>query len=247
MKDFDSNLPVKATKILIGQKYAAILAGPLKDLGIEIITVPDNASLSESISSHADLSVFYAGNRTFFLNNSLKDTDLSKTLARLDYTVLYSSREVSGVFPNDVALNICKFGKNIIYSSKYSDISVIKHLISNNFIMIDSKQAYCRCSTAIVNENSIITADTGIAAQLSKRGINTLRIEPGYFFLKGYNYGFIGGSSFKISKDIIAFTGHLNMHPDKNRILDFLAENSVKPVFLTDNPAFDIGSGIPLV
>ncbi|MCD8117342.1 MAG: hypothetical protein LUE21_09570 [Oscillospiraceae bacterium] len=76
--------------------------------------------------------------------------------------------------------------------------------------------------------------------------MDVLEITPGYIELSGYQYGFIGGASFRLDAHTIAFTGTLDRHPDKMRILSFLAKHSVKPVFLTDRPLFDVGGAVLL-
>ena len=76
--------------------------------------------------------------------------------------------------------------------------------------------------------------------------MDVLRIRPGYIELIGYDYGFIGGAAFLINDHTLAFTGALDRHPDKDRILDFLAQHGVQPVFLTEVPIFDIGGAVAL-
>ena len=51
------NLPENAKIVLLGEKYAKILEKPLEKLGIEPLFVPDNPSVSDMVSGHADLSV----------------------------------------------------------------------------------------------------------------------------------------------------------------------------------------------
>ena len=57
---------------------------------------------------------------------------------------------------------------------------------------------------------------------------------------------YIGGSAFKIAKSTIAFTGKLDLHPDKNKIIDFIETRNIHPVYLTDKEIFDIGGIVPL-
>jgi hypothetical protein len=77
--------------------------------------------------------------------------------------------------------------------------------------------------------------------------MHVLRIAPGAVVLDGFPYGFIGGASFKISEKNLAFTGRLDGHPDCERILSFLREREIEPLFLTQEPIFDIGSAIPIL
>ena len=73
-----------------------------------------------------------------------------------------------------------------------------------------------------------------------------LKIRPGYIDLPGFDYGFIGGASFKISDTKLAFTGRLDSHPDAELITEFASLHNVDIVYITDKPAFDIGGVIPI-
>ena len=113
--------------------------------------------------------------------------------------------------------------------------------------MISCKQGYARCCTCVVDEGAIITSDRGIAAAARKKGIEVLEISAGHIALEGFPYGFIGGASFKLEKNILAFTGTLDRHPDREAIGQFLFLRKVHPVYITQEPVFDIGSAIPII
>lgn len=97
-----------------------------------------------------------------------------------------------------------------------------------------------------MDENSIITADRGIAAAARKNRIDVLVIRPGFIALDGFPYGFIGGAAFKMAKETLAFTGTLDWHPDQAAIEEFLAARKIKPVYITHYPIFDIGGVLPV-
>lgn len=137
------------------------------------------------------------------------------------------------------ALNICIVGDYSICNEQTSGmrLSWLKR--------IPVKQRYARCSICVVDERSIITADHGIAK--SCQGLlDVLEIEPGHIELPGFDYGFIGGCSFKLNAHELAFTGNLRTHPDAERIESFLRERGVKSVCMTDGPLLDIGSAVPV-
>lgn len=71
-------------------------------------------------------------------------------------------------------------------------------------------------------------------------------IQPGFIKLPGYDAGFIGGSAVKLSKDILAFTGHLNAHPEKKQICNYIQARGITIEYLTEEPCFDVGSMIPI-
>ena len=118
--------------------------------------------------------------------------------------------------------------------------------IGDRAVQVSSRQGYSRCSVCVVNDNAIITADEGICRSAKAHGIDVLKIRPGYIDLPGFDYGFIGGASFKLSDTKLAFTGGLDKHPDAERIIEFASLHNIDIVYITDKPAFDIGGAIPI-
>ena len=132
----------------------------------------------------------------------------------------------------------------MIYNPKTADPAAVNAIRNRQIVTV--AQGYTKCAASIVNEHSIITADAGVWRAAKQYNINVLDITPGYIELQGFECGFIGGASFKLNEHMIAFTGTLDKHPDKDRILAFLAKHSQEPVFLTRDPVFDIGGAIAL-
>ena len=58
---------------------------------------------------------------------------------------------------------------------------------------INVSQGYSKCSLCIVNENSVITEDDGIAEVLKRHNMDVLKISAGDVLLSGLDYGFLGG------------------------------------------------------
>lgn len=248
MREFvlSANLPRKTELILIGEKYLSALEKPLKALGIEVLPVPSNPKVDPRLSSHADLSLFHAGENRIFAADYLKSTEFAEIIAKYGVSCELCALKQGESYPYDAGLNVCSVGNYFIYSPKVSDETIILHLKGQGRVPVSCKQGYCKCSVCVVDENSIICADKGINAACKAAGLDVLEIRPGYVSLEGFDYGFIGGASFKINSDVLAFTGTLDAHPDKAAILDFLEKRGIVPVFLTDMPIFDIGSAVIL-
>ena len=102
-------------------------------------------------------------------------------------------------------------------------------------------QGYARCSILPVNEDSIITADWGVAKICISAGMNVLLIRPGHIQLTGFNYGFIGGCGGRIG-DTVVFHGNLSEHPDGNSIREFIHQRGLKIKDFPEFPLTDIGS-----
>lgn len=240
------NLPKNCACVLIGEKYYEIFRKPLNKLGIDVISVPDNPDIAAEISSHADMSVLHGTGEKIYLAPYLERSELSEKLIQAGFEVSISAMSQKAEYPHDVSLNICITGKRVI-CSKWSDSRITNNLADKQYKLLLTKQGYSRCSVCPITENAAITADRSIASLLKSEGLDVLLISPGYIDLPGYNYGFIGGSAFKVADKVLAFTGHFDKHPDKMAILEFLGLHNIEPLFLTDMPIFDIGGAIPIL
>jgi len=244
-----ANLPINTKIVLIGSKYSKLLEKTLKNMGIYPIFVPDNPFVDKRLSGHTDLSLFHFGSNEIAASTYLKGSAFAKRLEEdYGFKLIFPCSEQREVYPFDAGFNLCFFGDNLIYNPKTANAGIAEYLTSScELKTIKVKQGYSKCSVCVVNENAIISSDVGICSRAVEAGISVLKIRPGYIFLNGFDYGFIGGASFKMSENSIAFTGHLDNHPDKDSILNFLCLHNVKPVYITDLPAFDIGSAIQIV
>lgn len=243
-----ANLPVNAGKVLIGEKYKEILEKPLRKAGIKVLFVPNNPLIDKRLSGHADLSIFHPGDKELLLAPYLRGSKLAVSLEREGFFLRFADIVQRQKYPNDSQLNAIMVGNRLIYSVKVSADEVIQFAAANREVgLISVKQGYVNCSICAVDHRSIITADCGIAEKCGKSGMDVLLIEPGYFELDGYDCGFIGGCAFKLSSGVLAFTGRIDMHPDKERIIDFLRSHGVEALYLTARCAFDIGGAIPIL
>ena len=240
-------LPDCAEIVLIGEKYAEILDKPLKKLCISVKYIPNNPNVDPRLSGHADLSILHAGGERLYFAPYLRGTALHRELSGLGADIRIADIGQSALYPNDAQLNLCAVGNQLLCNRQTAAQEIVRYFtIDCGASVIYVKQGYTRCSICPAGERSIITADRGIAAAAKNAGMDVLLISPGHIVLDGFDTGFIGGASFCIAKDKIAFTGTLDRHPDKERIIRFLADRSIEPVFLTDRPIFDIGSAISL-
>ena len=209
--------------------------------------LPGNPCVDARLSGHADLSLLHAGGETLFAAPYLRESRFARDMETLGVHLCFPEMCQTAEYPHDAALNLCVVGKRLFCHKKTVPASIVYYLTNDKcFTLIPIRQGYSRCACCVVREDAVITADRGIAASAKAAGVQVLLITPGFIRLDGFPYGFIGGASFKIASDRLAFTGTLDEHPDKAAILAFLKAHGVEPVFLTDEPVFDIGSAIPI-
>jgi len=233
------NLPIKdVDTVFVGIDYLNLLNAPFFKQNItNIITILPSNDLLRPIRSHPDMHLCQ-------LNAHLVISNENEHLINkynLNDAFVAESR-FSSQYPDDIGLNALVLNKFFIHNLKYTDKKLLSFAQKEGYKLIDVKQGYTKCSTCIVDEKSAITSDKGIYNALSNEGLDVLLIKEGYINLSGMNYGFIGGATGKIGKNKLAFTGHIDTHPDKDKILNFIKEKNITPVFLTDNQIFDVGS-----
>ena len=241
------NLPVCVDTVIIGEKYCNILQNGVENLGINLLPMPVNPHVDARLSGHVDLSVLHLGGNKLLLAPYLKGSSFSQQLGNMGFDLQFADIEQSSLYPGDAQMNVCILGNKVIYNPKTVPDAIVKYLtIGNRAVQVSSRQGYSRCSVCVVNDNAIITADEGICRSAEARGVDVLKIRPGYIDLPGFDYGFIGGASFKISDTKLAFTGTLDSHPDAERIIEFASLHNVDIVYITDKPTSDIGGAIPI-
>lgn len=148
---------------------------------------------------------------------------------------------LSPAYPGDIAYNAACTGKYLIHNLRYTAPGILQYAEKAGMVLIDVKQGYAKCSTVIVDEDSIITYDRGIAKACSSAGVDVLAIRPGHVLLPGFDTGFIGGASGRID-DTICFNGDLSAHPDSRDITDFISERGLRIRSFREWPLTDIGS-----
>jgi hypothetical protein len=214
-------------------------------LGIKTVSVDPNYQMDQPIQSHADMQCHHLGGKEVivaFGRNSLR-----ANLESYGFHVRVSVNTIKSPYPNDVALNAARINHILIANLKTLDQSILDYCKLNQLRLIPVKQGYAKCSTAVVDKNSIITSDRQIAKAAITAGIDVLMIQPGSIELKGYDYGFIGGACCLLGKNQIAFVGNPKSHPDYPSIQDFLDRRKINIISLMDGPLRDVGGIIPLM
>lgn len=228
--------------LIVGGCYAVRLSPALESFGVRVIPCPRNPYVDARLSYHSDLSVYHVGGKCFYLARHLRESELAKELEHLGASVRFSKARQGGEYPLDASLCALPLGDAVYHNAKICDELIVQS--TSRFENI--KQGYAKCAVCPVSSDAAITADKGVARVLEKNGVRVLQVLPGGIVLDGFDEGFIGGAAFKIAPDVLAFTGSLDLHPDKEKIEEFLSECGVRPEYLTAGQAFDIGSAFPI-
>ncbi|MBR6701008.1 MAG: hypothetical protein IKL72_04685 [Firmicutes bacterium] len=146
-------------------------------------------------------------------------------------------------YPKDVPYNAACTGKYFIHNLKYTDEKLLEYARSLELEFVNVRQGYSKCSIAVIDEDSVITSDEGIAKALRFKGLDVLLMQKGHIRLPGYAYGFIGGTCGRIGDEIV-FNGDLSAHPDHDIICDFITSKGLTVKYFKGYQLEDIGSVI---
>ncbi|MGI6722227.1 MAG: DUF6873 family GME fold protein [Anaerovoracaceae bacterium] len=195
------------------------LTAYLKDSGVKIVTTTALSNVDDAIATHADIIMCDLGGRI----------------------VHGDPARLTKKYPGDIIYNAACTGRYFIHNLKYTDPLLLAAAEEMGRKLINVKQGYAKCSTLIVDEDSVILSDEGMARELKKHGLDVLLIRRGHIVLPGFRYGFIGGTAGKLGREII-FNGDLSMHPDCGRIEEFIMAHGCRPKYFRGLPLMDIGS-----
>lgn len=226
-------------KVIVDSRLSAKCCEKLQKMGYELVFMPRISVLDTPICAHPDMSVIKIKQK-WFAASDVHDT----------FTFLSSCEFVSradGVqnnlsYPFDVAFNGAVVGKKLICNSKYISRRILDYAVKSDYEIVDVKQGYTKCSVCVVDDNSIITEDKGVADKCAAAGIDVLLLKTHGVKLDGFENGFFGGCSGKLSDGHLVFAGCIKSHAEYREILKFCTERGVEPVSLSDEPLYDVGS-----
>lgn len=203
-----------------------------------VILVPKDERFDSRISSHPDLVISIIDNNLIIDENA--SIPIFKQLDALGIPYVMGKSRLSAVYPKDTAYNAVITKNFLLHNLNYTNPLLLMHSTYTKKKLIHVKQGYTKCSTVVLNDNSIITSDQGIY-KAAKDFMNVLLIQPGHVLLEGYEFGFLGGASSSL-EDTIVFHGDLSKHPDFLRIATFIEAAHKKLHYFKEFPLTDIGS-----
>jgi len=224
-------------KAIIGERYSEKLLKPLITQGFQVILIPDNPLIDSRLAGHVDLSAIVTGSSSIVVSEHLRENEAFVNILTISgYDIFRCKNKQSEKYPYDAALCACICDGVLIHNTNVTDPAIID---SHNGKIIHVNQGYSKCCICTVGNHNVITSDKGIANKLISEDFSVLEIEQGLVQLEGFDYGFIGGASFK-SGNTVYFTGRF---PEKAELMieSYLNNCGVNFVYLTNEPAFDVG------
>ncbi len=229
-------------KVVVDSRIPESSAEGLSALGYELIPLPPFPALQKPVSAHPDMLMFIFGKNVIchkdYLPIAHKELD---EIAALGYTLLVSDEPISSSYPRDILFNALPLGKNIYAMLDSVSAFILELAKKEGYSLKNVKQGYAKCSVCPLGDKAAITSDPSLCKAMREDGIDVLLISPKNIRLDGYDTGFIGGCSGSDSENIY-FSGNILLHPNGKLISDFCEKHQKKPVSLSDEPLYDVGS-----
>ena len=206
------------------------------------IKLPPSPLLAAPVASHPDMLIWSFG-RYIVTPSHYRQlaADIFAQLETAGFEVIEATERMSPEYPNDVALNCATVGKYVIANTSTVSSSIKAIADRYGLIPLHTNQGYAKCSTAVVSDNALITADKSIYSIAQNNGLDALLISEGHVDLNGYGYGFIGGASGTVDSYVL-FCGDLSNHPDGEKIAEFCKSHGKTAVSLSREPLYDYGT-----
>ena len=242
------NLPEKPVSLAaVDERISPESCAVLEGLGVSLIKIQRHPCLYGAVSSHPDMLLHPVGGDLIVHAPGISD-ELGVLLARAGFRLIKGAAELSPEYPRDIAYNAARIGRFYFHNLKYTDSVLRKELEKAGVEPVHVEQGYTKCSVALVDENTMITSDKGIARTAEGKGIDALLIDPGQgILLPGLDYGFIGGATGLLGKHRLAVNGAADGLKSFEAIRSLLFSKNGALHSLSGLPVTDIGSILPLM
>jgi len=210
----------------------------LKRDGFRIINTALTDFVDKPISGHPDIQMFIH-EKNLFVHPDI-DKEFIKRIERY-VNVIPCSTKLNKNYPYDIPYNIALVGNFAIHRKNFTDRVIQDYLLNQGITLVDTNQGYAKCSTLIVDNNSIITSDKSINNAAKSVGIDTLLISDNFIDLPGYSHGFIGGASGSYGSTIY-LTGRIDHHLSRDEIESFIESKNMQLKVLSGKRIIDVGS-----
>ena len=224
--------------ILISDKIPGAMKAYLETRYGEVLLLPPNPHLPDSVAFHTDLSCCLLG-KTLVCSPFLYRFLATK---KLPCKLYCGTQEPGPGYPAEIAYNAAAVGKYLFCLQKHTNPAVLYHAERLGFFPVAIKQGYAKCSIAGAG-NALVTADTQIAKKAEGLGFHTLLTDNTGVALPGYAHGFIGGASITIGRTLF-FTGDISALPDYPKIAGLCEQENIHLDFHPGLPLVDYGSPI---
>lgn len=226
-------------QVIVDPRIEDVERNAILSLNLDILECPICSDLYDAVCGHPDMLMHIIDSKNIVVHSNIHQDFIDK-LEGLGLNVHLSKNPLKNSYPEDIALNALNLEGYFIHNLPYTDETLMRLLIEKKLVQV--KQGYTKCSTAIISPRAVITSDKGIAKALNNCTFDVLLVPPGDILLPGLNYGFIGGCCGLIEENLLAFYGSLECYSYGYDVMQFLKKHKVEPIYLRQGKLIDRGS-----
>ncbi len=226
--------------LILNPQISANCVKSLVELGFsDFLFTEKSKHLTDSTAAHVDMLLHTLPGGEVILENS--QIALYEELKRRNIPLRKLGYDLADDYPRNIPLNCFFTANNFICNTNHVDCDILSHYKEKKYNIIHTNQGYAKCSALIISENAIITDDRNIYTAVKANNIDVLLVSKGSVELEGYDYGFIGGCSGKISEHEIVFFGDFKKHSDYSNIKAFCENYRISLYSLDSGNLIDFG------
>lgn len=238
-------LPRAQIRCVVASAQEPKITQALQTRGIEVLHPCACSELLVPEQHHTDLLFRHLGGEELLFAPG--QTRLAHSLRQYGGRPIFIDRPLCAKYPHNVGLNALICGGVFFARLDSAAPELLEAARRRNLRTHNVRQGYAGCASALVSENTMMTADRGIAHAAGEEGIDCLLLTPGHIRCDGFDTGLIGGCCGKLSPDILAFAGDPECHPDAQRMKQFCRRHGVEMLALTEGELCDIGGIVPIL
>lgn len=240
-------IPMKKPRfVIIDYRVSEKIVKYLKKKNIEIIKSVKVPELQEPVDGHPDMAIHPITDKIFIVAPNVYDY-YNDVLSSKGIKVIKGGKTLCRNYPEDIAYNVARIGRYAVHNLKHTDQTLKYYLEKIGIKFIHVNQGYSKCSIATVSHNKAITSDIAIHEKLESYNIDCMYVNPQIVYLKGYNYGFIGGCMGLISEKNFLSTGKIYDNNILNSLKDFIHSSAYIYEEASDCQIIDLGTLIPVM
>lgn len=240
-------IPFKKPRyVIIDYRASEEILNYLKNLNIKPIKTFKCTDLQEPVDGHPDMVIHPVDYKTFVVAPNVYDY-YRNVLEGKGIKVIKGGKTLNRNYPEDIAYNVARIGRYAVHNTKHTD-QVLKYYLEEAGIeFIHVNQGYTKCSIAPVSDNKALTSDFLIHEKLISYNIDCLYINPKVVYLKGYDNGFIGGSTGLINEKIFLSTGKIFDENISVSLKEFIQSSGYLYDEATSEQITDLGTLLPII
>lgn len=223
------------TLIIADSRISPPAAEQLARLG-NILWLEPQPTVYESIAAHPDIFFCQKGNLLFASPDI--PARWESVITASGVMLLKGTLAPGRAYPETARYNAVFARHLLIHNRKVSDKTLIG--TDPEVVVIHVNQAYTRCNLLHLSDNVFLTSDKGIAAALSKIGMEIIFINPRQILLPGHPYGFAGGC-FGVFGRLLVCNGNPELLQERGELLPRLKTLGMEMYCLHDGPLTDVG------